>query len=210
MELFKRISAVTKLHSPDQLRSLLPKPNTERAEELRQIMNAKSPPLGRVNILVHACHVDSPMVAAEYVEAYHETIRLLLEFKADASAVVHIYSSPLQIVRTLHGAQLLLAAKADIDSQDNLGWTALMGHLQNERDDIALALMKRGADPFLETAGGFTIIDKCTASSPLRPRLKAYIQERFMSIWLLVDSRMPPGLLRVVLDYIMHLELSVT
>jgi ankyrin repeat protein len=53
---------------------------------------------------------------------------------------------------------LLIKANADLNFQDNYGWTPMMKAAIANRYDIVYTLIENGADPFLETSTGGTIL----------------------------------------------------
>lgn len=127
----------------------------------------------------------SPIIlAVSYPEYYPGTghdmpyLKLLLEHGGNANQKTSYGRTLLFGVHNIEQARLLLEHGADVNHQDIDGETALVDTIQGGAYDIALLLLKAGADPTIkEDKHGYTAIDDIQAFgmyTPYKYRRQAY------------------------------------
>ena len=75
---------------------------------------------------------------------------------ADVNAIDSFGEAPLVWASKVEEAEYLLAGGAELDHQDEHGWTALHKAIQRGRSELAAFYLSQGADVHLQDSGGAT------------------------------------------------------
>ena len=100
------------------------------------------------------------------LKGFRDIVNLLLENKADATAVNNLSETPLHAAARTGNKEIierLLDCGSDINATDKDGKTPLMCLADNRRTDAAIRLIERGADTSLTDNDGHTALDYATA-----------------------------------------------
>lgn len=105
-------------------------------------------------------------------------VNALLRNNADATLTDHLGNSPMHVANSPEVYQLLIDAGADINAQENEGWTPLMkAAMYGNRDQVEW-LIANGADVRIRDDRDRTVADVMDALKPAEVSLREYLRAK--------------------------------